>query len=320
MWIILITLVQLIPYCICDGKINYAQSTLNRQFLQESAEPEPIAPYSFSYVADAIDGRSSRDEVSDGTGVVRGSYSILGDDGIKRIVTYIADENGFRAKVQTNEPGTESKSPANVVFESSQPLAEELALKFGSRPAEGRIDTDLFRSQYGSQLREELVPKAIEFSSVVPKVVGRHPFPSFTSAHRSSIDVPIITRPLVDLPIRGYSTKGQTFGFSSSVSHISNLESKPYQKLMTTSEYRPLLRVPTKTLESPVKSLPKLMKTLLPIRTPPLSLTPLPASRPLWPTTLKPELQFEEQLLNKDIDVQLKQETLETLPQYSESF
>lgn len=36
--------------------------------------------------------------------------------------------------MQTNEPGTESKSPANVLFESSQPPAEEIALKYGPQP------------------------------------------------------------------------------------------------------------------------------------------------------------------------------------------
>ena len=35
-------------------------------------------------------------------GVVRGSYSLVSGDGIKRIVTYIADENGFRAQVNEN--------------------------------------------------------------------------------------------------------------------------------------------------------------------------------------------------------------------------
>jgi len=102
----------------------------------ESAVPEPIAPYAFGYTADAIDGSSSRQESSDGSGVVRGSYTLSSADGIKRVVNYIADENGFRAQVQTNEPGTESQSPANVVFESSQLPAEQIALKYGPRPNE----------------------------------------------------------------------------------------------------------------------------------------------------------------------------------------
>lgn len=37
-------------------------------------------------------------------------------------------------QVQTNEPGTESKSSANVLMESSQLPAEEIALKYGPRP------------------------------------------------------------------------------------------------------------------------------------------------------------------------------------------
>lgn len=36
------------------------------------------------------------------TGAVRGSYTVSSADGIKRIVNYIADENGFRAQVKQN--------------------------------------------------------------------------------------------------------------------------------------------------------------------------------------------------------------------------
>jgi len=109
---------------------------IGRQLLAEvplsQPLPEPISPYSFGYTADAIDGSSSRQESSDGSGVVRGSYSVLSAVGGKRIVNYIADENGFRAQIQTNEFGTEAKNPADVTLLSSQPPAEEIALKFGS--------------------------------------------------------------------------------------------------------------------------------------------------------------------------------------------
>lgn len=66
-------------------------------------------------------------------GVVRGSYSLATRDGIKRVVTYVADQHGFRAHVDTNEPGTESKSSADASVQSSQPPAEEIARKFGPR-------------------------------------------------------------------------------------------------------------------------------------------------------------------------------------------
>jgi len=122
------------------GKTNL----FRQEAILESAEAEPIAPYSFGYVADATDGRSSRQETSDGSGVVRGSYELSSADGIKRIVNYIADKDGFRAQVQTNEPGTESKSPAFVQFDSSQPPAEEIALKYGPKPVERLPEVGVF--------------------------------------------------------------------------------------------------------------------------------------------------------------------------------
>jgi len=110
---------------------------LRKELISEAeAQPEPISPYAFSYTADATDGSSTRQESADASGVVRGSYSLVSVDGIKRIVNYIADENGFRAQVQTNEPGTESKSSADVIMQSSQLPAEEIALKYGPRPDE----------------------------------------------------------------------------------------------------------------------------------------------------------------------------------------
>jgi hypothetical protein len=48
-------------------------------------------------------------------------------------------------KVQTNEPGTESKSPAFVQFDSSQPPAEEIALKYGPKPVERLPEVGVFR-------------------------------------------------------------------------------------------------------------------------------------------------------------------------------
>jgi hypothetical protein len=94
------------------------------------APSEPGMPYSFSYEADATDGRSARSETSDGS-VVKGSYMLAGPDGIERVVHYIADKDGFRATITTNEPGTESQSPAGVLLNSSQLPASEIALQYG---------------------------------------------------------------------------------------------------------------------------------------------------------------------------------------------
>lgn len=80
----------------------------------------PPIPYSFNYVADTEDGgRSSRTENGDGAGRVEGSYTVDDLEGNTRVVEYIADENGFRANIRTNEPGTLSMNPADVNIESS---------------------------------------------------------------------------------------------------------------------------------------------------------------------------------------------------------
>lgn len=86
---------------------------------QEVAEPEP---YAFSYHLD----NSARSESGDTKGVVRGYYRLNGPDGSNRLVEYIADQQGFRATIKTNEFGTEPRSPANTLMLSSQPLQEDL--------------------------------------------------------------------------------------------------------------------------------------------------------------------------------------------------
>jgi len=85
-------------------------------------------PYSFAYISPNEDGTSSsREETSDANRRVVGSYTIQGADGQSRRVEYVADENGFRANVITNEIGTESQNSADVQFQSSAPTAAELS-------------------------------------------------------------------------------------------------------------------------------------------------------------------------------------------------
>ena len=45
-----------------------------------------------------------------------GSYGLRDADGRLRIVNYVADELGFRANIQTNEPGVEPKDPASTLI------------------------------------------------------------------------------------------------------------------------------------------------------------------------------------------------------------
>ena len=90
---------------------------------QQHPAPEP---YSFSYEAESIGGFASRQESGDAQGRVTGFYTILGEDGRERRVDYVADENGYRAKVSTNEVGTRSEPSADVGYNSRLPSGGQL--------------------------------------------------------------------------------------------------------------------------------------------------------------------------------------------------
>lgn len=97
-------------------------------------------PYNFAYASDNSDGGHSHQETGDGQGRVQGSYSITLADGRTRTVNYVADENGYRAEVNTNELGTESKNPADVIITSSAITGAEAAVQYGPQaPPERQI-------------------------------------------------------------------------------------------------------------------------------------------------------------------------------------
>lgn len=67
-------------------------------------------PFAFNYkTQDDYGNEQYRKEESDKNGVVRGSYGYMDQSGIFRHVEYVADENGFRANVKSNEPGLSSE-------------------------------------------------------------------------------------------------------------------------------------------------------------------------------------------------------------------
>ncbi|XP_054714274.1 cuticle protein 10.9-like [Uloborus diversus] len=77
----------------------------------------PAKPYQFGYELEDGFGMSQyRSEASDGTGVVKGSYGYMDPFGVYRKVEYTADDNGYRAVIRSNEPGTANQNVADAVF------------------------------------------------------------------------------------------------------------------------------------------------------------------------------------------------------------
>lgn len=74
-----------------------------------------VGDYTFGYNEDHPTGGSFRREAGNLAGKT-GSYGLRDIDGRTRIVNYVADAAGFRASIQTNEPGVEPKDPAATLI------------------------------------------------------------------------------------------------------------------------------------------------------------------------------------------------------------
>ncbi|XP_026488987.2 cuticle protein 21-like [Vanessa tameamea] len=97
-------------------------------------EPPPPKPYAFSYTAGRYPGHTDRQhaEVSDGSGVVRGTYSYVDPRQKVRTVDYVADRDGFHP-VLSDVPPEHPADSASVAkakdrhFELYAKIAEEHA-------------------------------------------------------------------------------------------------------------------------------------------------------------------------------------------------
>ncbi|UYV81453.1 hypothetical protein LAZ67_20001237 [Cordylochernes scorpioides] len=73
------------------------------------------SPYKFGYdVDDGYYNRHHHKEESDIYGAKTGSFGYTDAHGIYRHVSYVADGQGYRAYVSTNEPGTAPQDPADI--------------------------------------------------------------------------------------------------------------------------------------------------------------------------------------------------------------
>ncbi|GBL84174.1 hypothetical protein AVEN_118580-1 [Araneus ventricosus] len=78
---------------------------------------QPPQPYDFAYkTADDRGTRQHRTESADSSGTVTGSYGYVDPFGMYRRVEYVADVDGYRTTVHSNEPGMTSNGAANAAY------------------------------------------------------------------------------------------------------------------------------------------------------------------------------------------------------------
>lgn len=102
----------------------------NEQYVEQQQQqqveygaPAPLGqaePFAFDFKTQDNSGNGQyRKEESDKNGVVRGSYGYTDANGIYRHVEYVADQNGFRANIKSNEPGLIGETqPASIQLAS----------------------------------------------------------------------------------------------------------------------------------------------------------------------------------------------------------
>ncbi|XP_022244736.1 uncharacterized protein LOC106461926 [Limulus polyphemus] len=85
---------------------------------------ESPKPYNFGYqIQDEAGNTQEREESGDEAGNVQGSYGYTDGLGLYRKVQYVADTEGFRATIESNEPGLTNANPANVEITAQEPPA-----------------------------------------------------------------------------------------------------------------------------------------------------------------------------------------------------
>ncbi|EEC11235.1 cuticular protein, putative [Ixodes scapularis] len=81
---------------------------------------KPSVPFSFGYdMVDEFGTRLFHKEDADASNSRTGSYGYTDPSGLFRRVNYVADAGGFRATVETNEPGTAPGQSADAVFNAN---------------------------------------------------------------------------------------------------------------------------------------------------------------------------------------------------------
>ncbi|RWS27487.1 cuticle protein 10.9-like protein [Leptotrombidium deliense] len=253
------------------------------QIAQQVESYGPAKPYAFEYAADGLDGKSSRKESSDGQQVT-GQYTLEGPGGINRVVNYIADENGFRASILTNEPGTESKSPAATNLKSSQLPAEEIAMKYGPKePLKQKFVAHSYEAlplkTFSKVEHAAIVQPAVTTQYIQPAVTTQYIQPALTSHYIQ----PAITTQFVK-PVYSAEFVKPVLTSSYKTETLHQSKSFPAAPVVTSFFEKPMLKYETKAplFEAPKKMMmPLMMPQLMKSKTSPVQFQRMKFMQPI---------------------------------------
>ncbi|KAH6937522.1 hypothetical protein HPB50_001322 [Hyalomma asiaticum] len=112
------------PLIICaESRLGRSASSDFKEYIEG-----PPQPYSFGYdTTDEFGTQLFHKEQGDANNAKTGSYGYRDANGIFRTVKYVADANGFRATIDTNEPGTAPGASADAVFNANPVAAPAVA-------------------------------------------------------------------------------------------------------------------------------------------------------------------------------------------------
>ncbi|KFM73251.1 Cuticle protein 14 isoform b, partial [Stegodyphus mimosarum] len=106
----------------------YGNTGTSQQYRQQDA----TGNYQFGYNEAHSSGSTFRKESGDSWGNKYGSYGLTDADGRYRVVDYVADAGGFRARVKSNEPGVAPADPSSTTV--NKPLLYSTELHHAASP------------------------------------------------------------------------------------------------------------------------------------------------------------------------------------------
>ncbi|KAL1436663.1 hypothetical protein MTO96_049557 [Rhipicephalus appendiculatus] len=147
-------------------------------------------------------------ESGDAEGRKQGSYGLKDTDGRVRIVSYIADEGGFRVSVSTNEPGTKPSSPADALFQVPQGPYQATAYEAPKtyQPVQPQVQTKTSQTVAAVPVAvtaPKVVPVAVTAPKVAVAVPTRHVIPATYHYYPHPHGPVIYSQPTGVIPVHG---------------------------------------------------------------------------------------------------------------------